>query len=103
VNQILEEMQNPPQLFYYGLISEQVELYPQRKLHPMAPMEITHKIDTTQYFDQKIRAIECHKTQEELWKILKSSPKNFEEISRWEYFSQVMPPPDTKTIQTRFL
>jgi LmbE family N-acetylglucosaminyl deacetylase len=100
--QILNEMENPPKLFYYGLVPEQTELYSHRKLHPMASSEVTHKIDTAHFFDQKIRAIECHKTQEELWKSLQSSPKSFEEMSRWEYFSRAIPQPVSKEIKFQF-
>jgi len=102
INQILREMETPPRLLYYGLVPEQTRLYPHRKLHPMAPSEVTHKIDTAHFFDQKIKAIECHKTQEELWKSLQSSPKNFEDISRWEYFSQAIPKPASKEIKFQF-
>ena len=68
----------------------------------MASTEVTHKIDTAAYYEQKIKAIECHKTQEELWKSLQSSPKNFEEISRWEYFSQIIPKATSKEIKLHF-
>jgi LmbE family N-acetylglucosaminyl deacetylase len=100
--QILKEMETPPKLLYYGLVPEQTKLYPHRKLYPMASAEVTHKIDTVRFFDQKIKAIECHKTQEELWKSLQTSPQNFEQISRWEYFSQVIPEPGSKKIKFQF-
>jgi LmbE family N-acetylglucosaminyl deacetylase len=102
VKQAATEAKNSLRLFYYGLAPEQAALYTQRKLHPMENSEITHKIDTASRFEQKIKAIRCHKTQEELWKMIQETHQNFEESSRWEHFSQVIPKPANKNLKSQF-
>jgi LmbE family N-acetylglucosaminyl deacetylase len=102
VKQAVTDMEKSMRLFYYGLAPEQAALYTQRKLHPMVVSEITHKIDTAPYFEQKMKAIKCHETQEELWKKIQETHQNFEESSRWEYFSQVIPKPVGEPLKTQF-
>jgi len=92
-----------PALFFYGIPVEYAEMIPNRQMYPLQPREITHRIDVSSVFQQRRKALECHKTQEELWKIFQSLPVDFETFSQWEYFSQVRPLPVSRDISYQLL
>jgi hypothetical protein len=57
----------------------------------MRDEEITHKIDVREYLKLKIEAIQCHSTQDELWKQMQQLEGDYENSASWEYFSQKWP------------
>jgi LmbE family N-acetylglucosaminyl deacetylase len=86
----IRRLKNPPKLCYYGLILDQTAKVQQRKLFAIKSQEITHKIDVSATLKQKVKAIQCHKTQQELWKLFQKMEDKFENFASWEYFSQVL-------------
>jgi LmbE family N-acetylglucosaminyl deacetylase len=94
----IRSLKKPPKLLYYGLSSDQTAKVQQRKLFAIKSQEITHKIDVSANLKQKVKAIQCHKTQQELWKQFQMMGEEYENFASWEYFSQVFPKAETKKI-----
>ncbi|GAB4372432.1 MAG: PIG-L family deacetylase [Calditrichia bacterium] len=88
----ISQIRPSPRLMVYGLISSQTDAVLQRRLIPIPEEEITHKIDILPFLEKKIKAIQCHVTQAELWKQLQLMGIPYDEFARWEHFSQVFPP-----------
>lgn len=99
VLQAIDQLNNSPKLFWYGVTPEQAAHVTNRKLYPMNTENITHKIDVQNVLDIKIEAIHCHETQVELWKTMEKIPDGFEMFARWEHFTQVRPLPTDKEIK----
>jgi LmbE family N-acetylglucosaminyl deacetylase len=91
--QTIDQMQNSPVLYYYGILPDHAKMIPQRKLFPISEQDVTHRINVRQYSEIKKSAIECHSTQKELWKIFQNLPVSFGELSEWENFIRIRPLP----------
>lgn len=87
----VRRLDNPPKFLCYGLVKTQTKQILNRKLYPINERDVTHKIDVSTYIKKKIDAIQCHKTQQELWKNIEKMGKDFYPFARWEYFTQVWP------------
>jgi len=99
VRAAVDGMENPPVLFYFGILESHARMVPERKLFAIPKNDVTHCIDVGRYLEQKKAAIECHQTQNELWKIFQKLPVSYEEYSRWEYFMQVRPLPHDREVR----
>lgn len=102
---VVEAMKNSQEnikLLLYGILPEQAAQIPQRKFFPMQPSEVTHRISVKDYLKFKIEAIQCHVTQEELWKAMPQPMEKFIHFAQWEYFKQVWPTPAKKEVQYEF-
>jgi len=99
----VKQLDKPPKFLCYGLTEKQTTQVLNRKLYPMEENNITHKIDVSAYLKKKIDAMQCHKTQEELWKTFEKMGKDFYSFSRWEYFTQVWPEDDNGIIKYELL
>ena len=94
---LLELVKNQPKtiaLFLYGVLLEQTEHMPRRRLLPMTLAEVTHRIVVSDYLDTKIEAIKAHATQEESWQRFINPLEKFKISAQWEYFKQVWPVPE---------
>ncbi len=99
----VKQLDKPPKFLCYGLTKKQTTQILNRKLYPMNGNEITHKIDVSAYLKKKIDAIQCHKTQEELWKTFEKMGQDFYSFARWEYFTQVWPKDENGMIKNKLL
>lgn len=91
---LLELIKIQPQtisLLLYGVLLEQTEHLPRRRLIPMTLEEVTHRIAVSDYLDTKIEAIKAHVTQKESWQRFIQPIEKFKISARWEYFKQVWP------------
>jgi LmbE family N-acetylglucosaminyl deacetylase len=80
-----------PRLLGYGIAEAQAHHVGFRRLRPIPDAEVTHIIDVTSYLEYKLRAIECHKSQSELWDRLRSVEGGFSQYAKREHFSQAWP------------
>ncbi len=80
-----------PRLLGYGIAESQAHLVGFRRLRPIPDTEVTHVIDVSSYLEYKLRAIECHKSQSELWDRLRSVEGGFSQYAGREHFSQAWP------------
>jgi LmbE family N-acetylglucosaminyl deacetylase len=80
-----------PRLLGYGITEAQARGVGFRKLRPIPDPEVTHVVDVASYLEYKLRAIDCHKSQSELWDKLRSVEGGFSRYARWEHFSQAWP------------
>ncbi|MBN2364702.1 MAG: PIG-L family deacetylase, partial [Calditrichaeota bacterium] len=94
----VNEIKRPTLLFWFGLSPEQAEQITSRKLIPLNQYEITHKIDVSGFLSQKKKAIQCHKSQVELWRMLENTPAGYDGFASLEYFVQIRPFPANKEI-----
>ena len=78
----------------FGITEAQARRVGFRKLRPIPDGEVTHIIDVAEYLDYKLKAIECHKSQLELWDKLRSIEGGYAQYARWEHFSQAWPVPE---------
>ncbi len=89
-------------LFYYGVSPQQAKKVTGRKLFPIPPEEITHCIEVGEYLSYKFKAIRCHQTQMELFRMLEKMVGDFSEYASREYFSQVLPYREFPEVQSAF-
>ena len=80
-----------PRLLGYGIAEAQAHRVGFRRLRPIPDAEVTHVIDVTSYLDNKLRAIECHKSQSELWNKLRSVEGGYLQYASSEHFAQAWP------------
>jgi LmbE family N-acetylglucosaminyl deacetylase len=95
----VKSLQDPPQLFFYGLDQEQTEMVAFRKFIPITNGEITHRLNVEDFIDDKIAAIQCHETQNAFWQQFEKSNLDFKSFSKWEVFVQKWPKPENKRIK----
>ena len=89
----VQQSTSKPRLFYYGVSTTQAKkIEPHRKVIPFQENEITHIIDAGTFFSYKLKAIQCHASQIELWEKFQTINGGFEYFARQEHFSQVYPP-----------
>ena len=70
-----------------------------QKLIAINSSEVTHKINVENFIGDKIAAIQCHKTQTDVWHQLERIKPDFNSFAKWEVFVQKWPKPDTKSIK----
>ncbi len=78
-------------LLGYGITQAQARRVGFRKLRPIPDAEVTHVVDVASYLEYKLRAIECHKSQSELWDKLRLVEGGYSQYARLEHFSQAWP------------
>jgi len=101
--ELIKNSREPRSLFLYGVLLEQTEQIPRRRLLPMTMAEVTHKISVSDFLDTKIEAIKAHVTQEESWQRFIQPIEKIKISARWEYFKQVWPRPGkNKDLQDSF-
>jgi LmbE family N-acetylglucosaminyl deacetylase len=101
--ELIKNSREPRSLFLYGVLLEQTEQIPRRRLLPMTMAEVTHKISVSDFLDTKIEAIKAHVTQEESWQRFIQPIEKFKISAQWEYFKQVWPRPGkNKDLQDSF-
>ena len=66
---------------------------------PISDNEITHRINVDEFIDDKIAAIQCHKTQSSVWQQIVEMNINFKEFARCEVFVQKYPKPDNNSVK----
>jgi LmbE family N-acetylglucosaminyl deacetylase len=90
--QAVQSLAEPPRLIYFGITNGFAsQIKENRKVYPMNEGEITHVIDISEYFSYKLKAIQCHASQLELWEMFKKWDADKRYFSRQEHFSQVLP------------
>ncbi len=95
----VERAQNPPRFLYYGISPQQAEkVREHRKIIPFREEEITHIIETGDYWPYKLAAIQCHQSQLDLWERFKSFNGEMDYFAHAEHFSQVLPEWDGRQI-----
>ena len=87
----IKYLKNQPKLLYYGISDLQLSYDSQRKLYAMKDSEITHCIDIKDYFEDKNKAMKCHKTQEELYRQFQVLFSIYKEKTQYEFFRQIIP------------
>jgi LmbE family N-acetylglucosaminyl deacetylase len=97
--QAVRAFPDPPTLLLYGLDQKQTKMISFRKLIPISDNEITHRIDVENFVDNKISAIQCHKTQNDQWLQIEKLNINFRKFAEWEIFVQKWPRPETGRIK----
>ena len=102
IRTVLSNRVKPPRLFYYGLSEEQAGFFPQRKLFWINHQDITHKIDVNAFLNSKLKALKCHETQAELMEKLSTTPEDFVQMYRYEYFSSVIPKMNNIGLKEKF-
>jgi LmbE family N-acetylglucosaminyl deacetylase len=96
---VVKSMNNPPVLFFFGLDQKQSSMVIFRKLIPIADHEITHRINVGDFLNEKIAAIQCHKTQETVWHQFEEQKIDFRTFAEWEVFVQKWPKPDNRRVK----
>lgn len=96
---VVESLRLNTTLLYYGLALSQTTKITNRKLFAIQQDKITHQVDVSKFIDTKIKAIKCHRTQEELWQQIQKVHGKYEDFAKWEYFSQVWPKTSDKGIK----
>jgi len=86
------QMEESPRLLYYGVSGKQVKMIKFRQLFSMSDEEITHKISVENFFIEKLKAIDCHSSQKELWEKLQEAEGGYKAYVSFDHFSQVIPP-----------
>jgi LmbE family N-acetylglucosaminyl deacetylase len=80
-----------PRLLGFGLSEEQARRVGFRELLPIPEAELTHALDVSDYLQHKLKAIQCHKSQSELWQKLRSLDGGYTEYAKQEHFAQAFP------------
>lgn len=89
----VKQLDSRPRLFFYGVSPSQAEkIKPYRSVIPFENGEITHIIQTQDFFPYKLAAIRCHASQIELWEKFQQIEGGYEYFARQEHFSQIYPP-----------
>ncbi len=96
----VDEIQDGLVLFWFGITPEQADQVSERKMFPLNPRDITHRIEISKYLPQKKEAIHCHETQDELWQMLENTPGGYDRFASVEHFIQVRPLPTMKEIRS---
>lgn len=90
--QAVQSLPQPPRLIYFGITrSYAKKIKENRKIFPMDDREITHVLDASEYFSYRLKAIQCHASQLELWERFQKWDADNQYSSRQEHFSQVLP------------
>jgi LmbE family N-acetylglucosaminyl deacetylase len=88
----VQSLPEPPRLIYFGITNGFAnQIKENRKVFPMDDGEITHVLDASEYFSYKLKAIQCHASQLDLWEMFKKWDADKQYFSRKEHFSQVLP------------
>jgi LmbE family N-acetylglucosaminyl deacetylase len=90
-------------LLGYGIAESQAHHVGFRRLRPIPDAEVTHIIDVTSYLEYKLKAIDCHRSQAELWDRLRSVEGGFSQYAKWEHFSQAWPAMEPGRVPARRL
>ena len=80
-----------PTLYYFGISASYSDIIPGRKLYPIPRSQITHEISVSEYINEKVSAIRCHKSQIEIFNKIDEVPDRFKRINSREIFSRVWP------------
>ncbi len=86
-------MANPPRLLGYGITEEHARHITFRRLFPIPDRDVTHVIDVSPFLDDKLAAIQCHKSQAETWQKIQSVDGWFRIWAAQEHFCQAWPLP----------
>jgi LmbE family N-acetylglucosaminyl deacetylase len=95
----VKSLKNPPRLFFFGLDQEQTSMVTFRRLIPIRSSEVTHRINVKPYIEDKIAAIQCHKTQNAAWHQFEKMKTNFKTFAKWEVFVQKWPKPEDTRVK----
>ncbi|GAB4343367.1 MAG: hypothetical protein Kow0037_31450 [Calditrichia bacterium] len=87
VTRLAALQKSPLPVLYYGLSPDQTEIISNRKLHAIPRAEIAYPHHIGEYIHHKIEAIQCHRSQLELWNQFQEIKISYRKFAAVEHFS----------------